>query len=86
MRKLWRRFRTAKQQHEEEEIALARAKYRATLKQLFEEGHEAEAKVVAAAKEWNPDITREELQKLIRQFHDAVSARQWSVRDSTEPF
>lgn len=77
MRGYFRRFLTAKQQHEREEIAQTRAKQLAKLRELVQVGgHEAESDYVQALKDWKPEITKEELKEKIRQFHDAVNERQ----------
>ncbi len=60
-----------------------RAEQLDTLKRIIHEGrHEAEPKYVEAIKAWKPDISKEELQERIRQFHDAVSDVQARERDS----
>jgi hypothetical protein len=60
-----------------------RAEQLETLKRIIHEGrHEAEPEYVEAIKAWKPDISKEELQERIRQFHDAVSGVQERERDS----
>jgi hypothetical protein len=48
----------------------------ARLQEFVEVGIEAESEFVAAAKEADPDISKEKLKELIMQFRDAVYARQ----------
>jgi hypothetical protein len=60
-----------------------RAEQLETLKRIIHEGrHETEPEYVGAVKAWKPDISKEELQERIKQFHDAVSALQERERDS----
>ena len=60
-----------------------RAEQLETLRRIIHEGrHEAEPEYVEAAKAWKPDISKEELQERIKQFHDAVSDVQARERDS----
>jgi len=55
----------------------------AMLKRIIHDGrHEAEPEYVEAIKQWKPDISKEELQERIKQFHDAVSEVQQRERDS----
>jgi hypothetical protein len=55
----------------------------AILKRIIHDGrHEAEPEYVEAIKQWKPDISKEELQERIKQFHDAVSEVQERERDS----
>ena len=60
-----------------------RAEQLKMLKRIIHEGrHEAEPEYVEAIKQWKPDISKEELQERIKQFHDAVSEVQERERDS----
>jgi hypothetical protein len=60
-----------------------RAEQLATLKRIIHDGrHEAEPEYVEAIKQWKPDISKEELQQRIKQFHDAVSDVQAHERGS----
>jgi len=60
-----------------------RAEQLETLRRIIHEGrHEAEPEYVESIKAWKPDISKEELQEWIRQFHDAVSDVQARERDS----
>jgi hypothetical protein len=60
-----------------------RAEQLETLKRIIHEGrHEAESEYVEAIKAWKPDISKEELQERIKQFHAAVSDVQARERDS----
>jgi hypothetical protein len=60
-----------------------RAEQLETLRRIIHEGrHEAEPDYVEAIKAWRPDISKEELQERIRQFHAAVSDVQERERDS----
>ena len=77
MKRFWRGFRGAADERERKEKAKLRAEQLAKLRHLLEVGgHEAEPEFAELLKEWKPDITKEELAARIRQFHDAVSARQ----------
>lgn len=60
-----------------------RAEQLKMLKRIIHDGrHEAEPEYVEAIKQWKPDISKEELQERIKQFHDAVSEVQERERDS----
>ena len=60
-----------------------RAEQLETLRRIIHEGrHEAEQDYVEAVKAWKPDISKQELQERIKQFHDAVSEVQERERDS----
>lgn len=60
-----------------------RAEQLETLRRIIHEGrHEAELEYVEAIKAWKPDISKEELQERIKQFHDAVSDVQERERGS----
>ena len=60
-----------------------RAEQLETLRRIIHDGrHEAEPEYVEAIKQWKPDISKEELQERIKQFHDAVSDVQARERES----
>lgn len=81
--KLGRTFRSATEEHAQQERARVRKDQLEKLRQLLEVGgHEAESDYVQLLKDWKPEITKEELQKRIRQFHAAVSERQLRDRES----
>jgi hypothetical protein len=81
MKKFWRGFR--KVSYRDENRMRVRAEQLEKLKRIIHEGrHEAEPEYVEAVKEWKPDISKEELQERIRQFHAAVSAVQERDRES----
>lgn len=54
----------------------------ARLHEFVEAGIEAESDFVAAAKEADPEISKEKLQELIKLFRDAVYERQQRDRQS----
>jgi hypothetical protein len=60
-----------------------RAEQLEALRRIIHDGrHEAESEYVEAIKAWKPDISKEELQERIKQFHAAVSDVQERERDS----
>jgi hypothetical protein len=72
MKKFWRGFRQLNH-HDEEKISV-RAQLLEKLKRIIHEGrHEAEQENVDFIKQLVPNLSKEELQERIRQFHDAVS-------------
>lgn len=83
MKKFWRGFRTTADTTERQEAVRIREQQLQKLRHLLEVGgHEAEPEYVQLLKEWKPEITNEELALRIKQFHDAVSARQLRDRES----
>jgi hypothetical protein len=83
MKKFWRGFRRAADEHERQEKAQVRKEQLEKLRQLLEVGgHEAEPEYVHLLKDWKPDITKEELALRIKQYHAAVSERQSRDRES----
>jgi hypothetical protein len=83
MKKFWRGFRKASDQHERLDRTKIRNERVELLRRLLEEGgHEAEQQYVEALKDWQPDISKEELAMMIKQFHAAVSERQSRDRGS----
>ena len=83
MKKFWRGYRRAADERERLEKAKVRKEHLEKLRQLLEvSGHEAESEYVQLLKDWKPEITKEELVLRIKQFHDAVSARQLRDRES----
>lgn len=77
MKKFWRGFRKASDLREREEVAKVREELLARLRQLLQTGgHEAEPDFVKVLKQIDQGISGERLQERIRQFHDAVNARQ----------
>jgi hypothetical protein len=72
MKKFWRGFRQLN--HHDEEKIRVRAQLLEKLKRIIHEGrHEAEQEYVDFIKQLVPNLSKEELQERIRQFHDAVS-------------
>ena len=60
-----------------------RAEQLEALRRIIHDGrHKAESEYVEAIKAWKPDISKEELQERIKQFHAAVSDVQERERDS----
>ena len=60
-----------------------RAEQLEALRRIIHDGrHEAESEYVEAIKAWKPDISKEELQERIKQFHAAVSGVQKRERES----
>jgi threonyl-tRNA synthetase len=83
MKKFWRGFRKESDRREQHYRTKIRNERVELLKHLLEVGgHEAEPEYVEALKDWKPDISKEELAAMIRQFHDAVSERQSRDRGS----
>jgi hypothetical protein len=83
MKKFWRGFRGAADERERLEKAKVRKEQLEKLRHLLDVGgHEAEPEYVQLLKDWKPEITKEELALRIKQFHDAVSARQSRDRES----
>jgi len=77
MKKFWKGFRKASDLREREEIAKARSDLLVKLSDLIETGgHEAEPEYVIVLKQIRQDMSEEELRDRIRQYHDAVNARQ----------
>jgi hypothetical protein len=74
MKKFWRGFRKAG--YIDENKIRVKREAKSKIKELLELGHEAEAEYVEAIKVWKPDITAEELQERIKQFHASVSEKQ----------
>lgn len=84
MRKFWRGFRKASDLREREEIAKVRSDLLDRLSQLIRTGgHEAESEYVAVLKQIRQDMSEDELRERIRQYHDAVNARQLLDRESS---
>jgi hypothetical protein len=76
-------FRDPSINYRDENKVRVRAEQLETLRRIIHEGrHEAEPEYVEAIKQWKPDISKEELQERIRQFHDAVSDVQERERES----
>jgi hypothetical protein len=83
MKKFWRGFRGAADEHERQDKIKVRKEQLEKLRHLLDVGgHEAEPAFVQAIKDWKPDITKEELAERIRQYHAAVSERQSRDRES----
>jgi hypothetical protein len=83
MKKFWRGFRNASDTAERQDAVKLREQQLQKLRRLLEiGGHEAESEYVELLKEWVPEITKEELALRIKQFHDAVNARQSRDRES----
>jgi hypothetical protein len=83
MKKFWRGFLTESDKNAREDEARVKAEQLSKLRHLLEVGgHEAEPEFVQLLKKWKPNIGREELAERIRQYHDAVSARQLRDRES----
>lgn len=81
MKKFWRGFR--KLNYQDEETMRVRAQLLEKLKRIIHEGrHEAEQEYVDFIKQLMPNLSKEELQERIRQFHDAVSDVQARDRES----
>jgi hypothetical protein len=81
MKKFWRGFR--KPNYRDENKMRVRAEQLEKLKRIIHQGrHEAESEYVEAIKEWKPNISKQELQERIRQFHDAVSELQERDQES----
>jgi hypothetical protein len=77
MKKFWRGFRKPTDQHEREEQAKRRAEVLERLRTLMlAGGHDSEGEFRQMMKDLKPDISSEEMAERVRQFHDAVSARQ----------
>lgn len=74
MKNFWRGFR--KSGYIDENKVRVRREARAKILELVELGHEAEPAFVEAIKKWMPDMTKEELQERIKQFHASVSEKQ----------
>jgi formiminotetrahydrofolate cyclodeaminase len=74
MKNFWRGFRKAG--YIDENKVRVQREARAKILELVELGHEAESQFVEAIKKWMPDMTKEELQARITQFHASVSERQ----------
>jgi hypothetical protein len=83
MKKFWRGFRGAADEHERQDKVKVRKEQLEKLRHLLDVGgHEAEPEFVQAIKDWKPDITKAELAERIRQYHAAVSERQSRDRES----
>jgi hypothetical protein len=81
MKKFWRGFR--KLDYHDEKKMRVRTQLLEKLKQIIHEGrHEAEQEYVDFIKQLMPNLSKEELQQRIRQFHDAVSDVQARDRES----
>jgi hypothetical protein len=77
MKNFWGGFRTAKDLREREEIAQVREALVETLRRIIRtRGHDGEAEYVRELKRWKQDISNQEIQDRIRQYHDAVDERQ----------
>jgi hypothetical protein len=77
MKKFWRGFRKASDQHEREERTKRRAEVLERVRMLMlTGGHDAENEFREMMKEIKPAISNQEMAERVRQFHDAVSARQ----------
>ena len=77
MKKFWRGFRKESDLGEREEKMKRRAELLERLQILINTGgHEAEDEFRRIVKDVKPDISREEMAERVKQFHDAVSARQ----------
>jgi hypothetical protein len=74
MKKFWRGFRKAG--YIDENKVRIKREAKAKILQLVELGHEAEHEFVEAVKKWKPDMSKEELQERITQFHASVSEKQ----------
>ncbi len=74
MKKFWRGFR--KPGYIDQNKLDAQREVREKTLALVELGHEAEPEFVAAIKKWKPEISKEELQERITQFHACVSEKQ----------
>jgi hypothetical protein len=84
MKKFWHGFRKAKDLNEREEIAKVRSDLLERLNRLVQVGgHDAEPEYVVVLKQIRQDISQEELQEKIRQFHDAVNERQLLDQESS---
>jgi hypothetical protein len=84
MRNFWRGFRKASDLRQREEIAKVRSDLLERLGHLVRMGgHEAEGEYVTVLKQIRQDMSAEELQERIRQYHDAVNARQSLDRESS---
>jgi hypothetical protein len=83
MKKFWRGFRKETDKAARDDVARVKADQLAKLRLLLEVGgHEAESEYVQFLKDWKPEISKEELKERIKQYHDAVSARQLRDRES----
>jgi hypothetical protein len=81
MKKFWRGFR--KLNYQDEENMRVREQLLEKLKRIVHEGrHEAEQEYVDFLKQLVPNLSKEDLQERIRQFHDAVSDVQARDRES----
>ena len=81
MKKFWRGFR--KLNYQDEEKIQVREQLLEKLKRIIHEGrHEAEQEYVDFIKQLMPNLSKEDLQERIRQFHDAVSDAQARDRES----
>jgi hypothetical protein len=81
MKKFWRGFR--KLNYQDEEKMRIREQLLEKLKRIIHEGrHEAEPEYVDFLKQLTPNLSKEELQERIKQFHDAVSDVQARDRES----
>ena len=77
MKKFWRGFRKESDLREREEKMKRRAELLERLQMLINTGgHEAEAEFRGIVKDIKPDINPEEMAQRVKQYHDAVSARQ----------
>jgi hypothetical protein len=81
MKKFWRGFRELN--YQDEEKMRIREQLLEKLKRIIHEGrHEAEPEYVDFLKQLTPNLSKEELQERIKQFHDAVSDVQARDRES----
>jgi hypothetical protein len=77
MKKFWRGFRKASDEREREEQAKRRAEVLERLRNLMlAGGHDSEGEFRQMMKDLKPDISNVEMAERVRQYHDAVSARQ----------
>lgn len=77
MKKFWPGFRKESDLREREEKMKRRAELLERLRMLINTGgHEAEPEFRGILKDVKPGISKEEMAERVKQFHDAVSARQ----------
>jgi hypothetical protein len=74
MKNFWRGFR--KTGYIDENKVRVQREAGGKILALIELGHEAEPEFVEAIKKWMPNMTKEELQARITQFHASVSEKQ----------
>ena len=82
MNKWNRTRRDPERSYTDEEKRERKRRMLARLHEFVEAGIEAESEFVAAAKEVDPDISKEKLKELITLFRDAVYERQKRDRQS----